>query len=179
MNDKLIKLRRKLGLSQEEFGQLIGVSRQAVSKWELGQSQPDLESLKRIKEKFNVSYDSLMSDEKVLESSNHFIELQRRKRQFFVLGVVLLFVSLFILLFYVAIRLTNYYDVQMARYQIVIPDEISNFEFLDPIVTLFGSKPIDFFYYFLRYGIMSLTLLSFVLGCVFIHKSMKIEKPSN
>ncbi|NLC05306.1 MAG: helix-turn-helix domain-containing protein [Erysipelothrix sp.] len=33
MNDKLIKLRRKLGLSQEEFGQLIGVSRQAVLKW--------------------------------------------------------------------------------------------------------------------------------------------------
>lgn len=94
MNDKLIKLRRKLGLSQEEFGQLIGVSRQAVSKWELGQSQPDLESLKRIKEKFNVSYDSLMSDEKVLESSNHFIELQRRKRQFFVLGCVFIHKSM-------------------------------------------------------------------------------------
>ncbi len=55
------------------------MSRQAVSKWELGQSQPDLESLKMIKEKFNLSYDSLISDEKVLESSNHFIELQRRK----------------------------------------------------------------------------------------------------
>ena len=37
---KLMVLRRQRGLSQEELGDLIGVSRQAVSKWETGQSTP-------------------------------------------------------------------------------------------------------------------------------------------
>ncbi len=67
------------------------------------------------------------------------------------------------------IRLTNFYDLQMARYQIVIPDEVASDDFLNPIASLFGNKKIDLFYY----------LISFIVGYFFIYKSMKIEKPSN
>ena len=41
--DKIIKLRKKMGWSQEELAERMGVSRQAVSKWESAQSTPDLE----------------------------------------------------------------------------------------------------------------------------------------
>jgi len=57
MKDKIYKLRKEQNLSQDEFGSMLSISRQAVSKWELGQSTPDIETLKKMKQLFNVSYD--------------------------------------------------------------------------------------------------------------------------
>ena len=44
--EKLIKLRKEKLLSQEELGEKLDVTRQTISKWELGQSKPDMEKLK-------------------------------------------------------------------------------------------------------------------------------------
>ena len=59
LSDNLIQLRRKSGLSQEQLADKIGVSRQAISKWECGQSTPELEKLMAMSELFNVSLDEL------------------------------------------------------------------------------------------------------------------------
>lgn len=56
----LFDLRRKMGLSQEDLANQIGVSRQTVSKWESGQSFPDAEKLMLLSETFSVSIDSLL-----------------------------------------------------------------------------------------------------------------------
>lgn len=61
--DKLIRLRKKSGMSQEEFAEKMNVSRQAVSKWEGAQSIPDLERILRISEMFGVTTDYLLKDE--------------------------------------------------------------------------------------------------------------------
>ncbi len=61
--DKLRLLRKERGLSQEEFAELIGVSRQAVGKWENDASYPEVETLIEISRKLNVSLDMLFSDE--------------------------------------------------------------------------------------------------------------------
>ncbi|MBR3613591.1 MAG: helix-turn-helix transcriptional regulator [Clostridia bacterium] len=61
-NEKLMKLRKEKGLSQEEFGNLLDVSRQSVSKWELGQAQPDVDKIKKICEFYNISFDYLLND---------------------------------------------------------------------------------------------------------------------
>ena len=58
-NEKLISLRRAKGLSQEQLANLIDVSRQAVSKWETGESQPDLAKLIVMSNVFEVSLDEL------------------------------------------------------------------------------------------------------------------------
>ena len=58
-NEKLISLRRAKGLSQEQLANLIDVSRQAVSKWETAESQPDLAKLILISNIFEVSLDEL------------------------------------------------------------------------------------------------------------------------
>ena len=44
-NDKLTALRKQKGMSQEQLAELLGVSRQAVSRWELGTTMPDAEKL--------------------------------------------------------------------------------------------------------------------------------------
>lgn len=60
--EKLIKLRKENALSQEELGEKLNVTRQTVSKWELGQTKPDLEKLLEISKIYNVSLESLTSD---------------------------------------------------------------------------------------------------------------------
>ena len=65
--DKLSELRRKEGLSQEELGYKLNVTRQTISKWELGQANPELDNLKEISKLFNVSLSQLIDDEVIIE----------------------------------------------------------------------------------------------------------------
>ncbi len=60
--DKLIELRKKSGMSQEELADKLGVSRQSVSKWEGAQSTPDLNRILQLSEIFSVSTDYLLKD---------------------------------------------------------------------------------------------------------------------
>ncbi len=61
--ERLYTLRRKRGLSQEALAEAIGVSRQAVSKWETGSSTPELDKLKALSTFFGVTVDELTSDD--------------------------------------------------------------------------------------------------------------------
>lgn len=61
--ENLKQLRKEKGLSQEEFAEIMNVSRQAVSKWEQGNGYPEVEKLLLLSYKFNISLDSLMSTE--------------------------------------------------------------------------------------------------------------------
>lgn len=61
--DKIISLRKKEGLSQEELAESLGVSRQSVSKWEGAQSVPDMERIVQLSKLFGVTTDYLLKDE--------------------------------------------------------------------------------------------------------------------
>ena len=63
LSEKIYTLRRKSGLSQEQLAEIIGVSRQAISKWEGGSSVPESEKLIAISEYFNVTLDYLLKDD--------------------------------------------------------------------------------------------------------------------
>jgi len=69
-NEKLIELRKKEGLSQEELGYKLNVTRQTVSKWELGQTTPEMDKLLEISKIFNISVDQLINDSDVESTSN-------------------------------------------------------------------------------------------------------------
>ena len=58
--EKLIQLRKARGLSQEALAEQLGVSRQAISRWELGETTPDLAKLKQLSELYGVSTDYLL-----------------------------------------------------------------------------------------------------------------------
>ena len=61
--DKIIRLRKQNGWSQEELAERMHVSRQAVSKWEAAQTTPDLEKILMLSKLFGVSTDYLLKDE--------------------------------------------------------------------------------------------------------------------
>ena len=59
-NNRLYQLRKQKGFSQEELANRLNVSRQTVSKWEVGDSTPDMEKLIAISDLFDVSLDNLV-----------------------------------------------------------------------------------------------------------------------
>lgn len=61
--ENLQMLRKKNHLSQEGLAEMLGVSRQAVSKWELGEGYPEVDKLVILSKKLNVSLDSLLGGE--------------------------------------------------------------------------------------------------------------------
>ena len=66
-NEKLIDLRKSRGLSQEELGAELHVSRQTVSKWESAQSYPDFRRLVLLSDYFGLTLDALVRDVDVQE----------------------------------------------------------------------------------------------------------------
>ncbi len=61
-NEKLISLRKSMGLSQEELGAELHVSRQTISKWESAQSYPDFQRLVLLSDYFGLTLDELVRD---------------------------------------------------------------------------------------------------------------------
>ena len=72
--DKIVELRKQNNWSQEELAGKLGVSRQAVSRWEGAQSTPDLERIIEMSKIFGVSTDYLLIDDIEIEASNPEIE---------------------------------------------------------------------------------------------------------
>lgn len=63
LHEKIYELRKSRGISQEELAEVLGVTRQSVSKWEMGNSVPELETLVALSKYFGVTTDYLLSDE--------------------------------------------------------------------------------------------------------------------
>ena len=62
LNEKILYYRKRAGLSQEELASRVGVSRQAVSKWELGDATPEVDKLLALAGVFGVTTDELLSE---------------------------------------------------------------------------------------------------------------------
>jgi len=60
---KIMNLRKKNGLSQEELAEKIDVARQTISKWELGETSPDIKQAKKLSKMFKVSLDELTDND--------------------------------------------------------------------------------------------------------------------
>ena len=67
LNQKITQLRNDNNWSQEELAEKLNVSRQSVSKWESGQSKPDLDKIVVLSNIFDVSTDYLLKDNRKLQ----------------------------------------------------------------------------------------------------------------
>jgi transcriptional regulator with XRE-family HTH domain len=76
--NRLMNLRKVNGLSQEDLGNLVGVSRQTVSKWESNQTTPEMDKLVSISDVFHISLDELLGREKNVHENANYDELNRK-----------------------------------------------------------------------------------------------------
>ena len=73
--EKLKFLRKQASMSQEQLAEKLGVSRQAVTKWETDTGIPDIENIKSISSLFDISIDELLSNENASQKkSEHLFE---------------------------------------------------------------------------------------------------------
>ena len=70
---KLKSIRKQAGMSQEQLAEKLGVSRQAVTKWETDAGIPDIENVMAISALFNISIDDLLSNEKAAKQSTDYL----------------------------------------------------------------------------------------------------------
>ena len=63
LGKKIAELRKKNNLSQEELSEKVGVARQTISKWEIGDTTPDINQVKIISKIFNISIDELVDND--------------------------------------------------------------------------------------------------------------------
>jgi len=94
---KLQELRKQKGLTQEQLAKSLYVSRTAISKWESGRGYPSIESLKQIAKTFDITVDTLLSGDELLNALEQDISKKQNNYRDLVFG--LLDVSTLMLLF--------------------------------------------------------------------------------
>lgn len=100
LGNQILKLRKREGLSQEEFADMINVSRQMVSKWELGESIPRASKVEIICDKFNISADQLFgTEESIGKNESHPVASKRLKIALKGIAIICLIVFVMYLLY--------------------------------------------------------------------------------
>ena len=127
IGEKILELRKKMDLSQENLAELMGVARQTISKWELNETSPDLKDAKKLSKIFNVSLDEITNNdiknvivEKVLKEE----VLLKRIINILKIMFLLIIITITILLFYVFCK--DYFSVEMTNGMQSIECEIDN-----------------------------------------------------
>ena len=98
-SEKLIILRKNKKWSQEDLGNKLGVARQTVSKWELGETTPEMDKLLKMSEIFEITLDELMKEEDTNIESENINKPSNSKAKFIkYLGVFLIIVLTIIII---------------------------------------------------------------------------------
>jgi len=134
---KILELRKKKGLSQEELAEKVGVTRQTISKWELSETYPDLNQAKNLSQVFNVSLDELVSNDikdVLIEKTSNTEKLAGLILTLLKIGFVLIIV-LPILLIVSSVTFKNIREKNSGRListsiNCVLHDEEYNYEFV-------------------------------------------------
>lgn len=112
IGNKLLELRKKKGLSQEEAAEQLGVSRQTISKWETYQSTPDFDKLSLICTLYNITADELINgikkeEEKREEIKESIKENKKKKALGIGLGIFLYFIAVVEVMIAIPLMLLN------------------------------------------------------------------------
>ena len=111
LSEKIFKMRKANGLSQDELSDQMSVSRQSISKWESGQSTPELDKIIKLAEIFDVTTDYLLqpseTDELIMKTSilekqqREILDQQRKtkNRQFLIVSLFISFMVVIIIYF--------------------------------------------------------------------------------
>ncbi|HJG03423.1 MAG TPA: helix-turn-helix domain-containing protein [Megamonas funiformis] len=115
----LKKYREKNGWTQQHLADILNVSRQAVSKWELASSEPDLDKISEISKLFNITVDDILENDvekyKLLKRIEEELERKKEKQRkliFFILTII--FFSSYII--YKTIKLVELVNLYNNKY---------------------------------------------------------------
>lgn len=126
MGSKILELRKQKHMSQEQLAEKIGVARQTISKWELGETSPDIEQSKKLAQIFHVSLDELVQNNISSKNGNRIIST---KLILNILKIILLFLIICLLVLVAIIYFKDYFDVHPTSIGKSITCHIDNQEY--------------------------------------------------
>ena len=182
---KFIKEERKnKKLSQEELGELLGVSNRSISKWETGVSLPDISLFKPLCEVLDISYNELLSGER-LNKTNYQERLEDNLSNVILLMVLSTFLSIYFInvnnkvwipLSFIAIIILIYIlRNNIIKYSLMLFEKIKNNTYIFNILILTISFiTINVSLYMLNN--MFLIVLSILLFLLVIYRLIKLKK---
>ena len=98
IQDKIIQIRKDKNLSQEEFAEILGVTRHSVSNWERNTCYPDIETLIIISNKFNISLDDLLkNDIKLVKTIDKKIKINKLLKYLLIILLITSIITVIIL----------------------------------------------------------------------------------
>ena len=115
-SEKLTNLRKQKGLSQEELGYELNVTRQTISKWELGQTTPEMDKLVQMSKIFGVSLDELTNESEIANKRVEKIEdqpINEKPQKNSTLKVILLIIAIFVI---VGIIVCVFYGILFSKF---------------------------------------------------------------
>ena len=118
MNEKLISLRKEKGWSQEELANKLNISRQAISKWELGESVPDTNNMMQLSKLYGKSLDNLLEN----KIQDHKPKL---KNVFIIIGILLIV----IIIIYGILCIIKYNAISKINEEFTNYKVLSNYSF--------------------------------------------------
>ena len=133
--NKIMDLRKKNGLSQEELAEKVGVARQTISKWELGETSPDLKQSKELSKIFHISLDELVDNDikdVLVEKTSNTEKLAGLILKAIKIGVIIFAVLLAIdVIAFVCFNIRNIHSGRLMEtsIQCVLHDEKYSYEF--------------------------------------------------
>lgn len=136
IGNKIQELRKKNSMSQEELAEKIGVARQTISKWELGETSPDLKQAKELSKIFKISLDELTNNdikEVLIEKTSNTEQLAGlilKIIKFFVIFTIVAFILLIITsIIYKNVRRTNSGRLMDVNIKCELHEESYSYEF--------------------------------------------------
>lgn len=97
LGKKIVKLRKDNKMSQEEFAEVLNVTRQTISNWENSKNYPDIETLILISDKFNISLDILLKgDKEMIENIDN--KIRKNKVLKIISSILLIIIVILIIL---------------------------------------------------------------------------------
>lgn len=150
-SEQIYKIRKAEGLSQEEFGNRIGVSRQMVSKWEMGESSPRTDKINKICTTFGITPGEFISDDEQDKESKKITKIifnnkkekviktqqQRKKR---IKQITILIISV-ISAIYIVCSLCKFIYLKSLNKKMLKFKGINNYYFT--LISYMGSKAVD------------------------------------
>lgn len=159
IGDKLVELRKKKGLSQEELAEKLNVTRQTISKWKLNQTSPNISQAKEISRLFNVSLDELVSNNinDILITKINKNDKSLKVIMSFNIVMLILLLFVFITIFFTIAMSLDYFSVSPTGQGIEFPcfnsDNSMRYEYAinmdmdGNILSVQGEEVIDFSMY--------------------------------
>lgn len=121
LGEKIVSLRKKNNLSQEELAEKVGVTRQTISKWELEETTPDINQAKKLSKLFNISLDELTNN----DINNILVEkVSNTEKLAGIIIKILKFLGIFILVF-IGIALIVFFSVRTYHKDNTVTGKIS------------------------------------------------------